>query len=138
MLMVAIEDIIQRLWRPDKDSTSMSSSGSRSGTDKSKLGEKLDLKPNLSKEIFMSDGTDVIAIKLAIQFCVSIKACNFLFDNVWKFFDKHSLSDKFLHLLEPSILAGRFREEIIPDGILRRLILFYEKKDEFHTLEKLI
>jgi hypothetical protein len=64
MLMHAIEDIIQRLWRPDKDSTS--GSGSKGGTDKEKLGEKLNLKPGLSKEIFMSDGTDVIAIKLAI------------------------------------------------------------------------
>ena len=44
----------------------MSTSGSRSGTDKEKLGDKLNLKPNGPKEIFMGDGTDVIAIKLAI------------------------------------------------------------------------
>lgn len=65
MLMHAIEDIIQRLWRPDKEQ-SMSGSGSQTGIDKNRLEEKLDMKLNQSKEIFMSDGTDVIAIKLAI------------------------------------------------------------------------
>ena len=70
----------------------------------------------------MSDSTDVIAIKLAIQFCVSIRATNFLFSEVFNFFKQHNLHEKFLHLLEPSILAGRFREEIIPNTILRLLI----------------
>jgi hypothetical protein len=116
----------------------MSGSGSSPGIDKVKLEEKLSMKLNHSKDIFMSDGTDVIAIKLSIQFCVSIKACSYLFNDVFNFFRQHNLSDKFLHLLEPSILAGRFREEIIPDRILRMLILFYEKKEEFHTLEKLV
>ena len=41
-------------------------------------------------------------------------------------------------MLEPSILAGRFRDDIIPDRILRMLIVSYEKKQDFHTLEKLI
>ena len=86
----------------------------------------------------MSDSTDVIAIKLAIQFCVSIKASNFLFSQVFDYFRQHSLMEKFIHLLEPSILAGRFRDDIIPDRILRMLIVSYEKKQDFHTLEKLI
>ena len=86
----------------------------------------------------MSGSAEIVAIKLAIQFCVNIKTVNYLFTDIFQFFSKFKLQDKFLKLLEPSILAGRFRDAIIPDRILRHLIMYYEKKEDFSTLEKLV
>ena len=61
-----------------------------------------------------------------------------MFNEVFDYFRQHGLMEKFIYLLEPSILAGRFRDDIIPDRILRFLIVSYEKKQDFVTLEKLI
>ena len=67
MLLEAIEDIIQRLWQPE---SSGSMSGSLGNTDVNRVSSQLDndrtKSQQNSKEIFLSDSTDVIAIKLAI------------------------------------------------------------------------
>lgn len=69
---------------------------------------------------------DQIAIKVAIEFCLNINAIPYLFSDIYSILAENKLEEKFLMNLEPFILAGKFRKEIIPDVIVRKLIKYYE------------
>ena len=79
-----------------------------------------------------------IAIKVSIEFCLNIQEVNYLFTDIYDFFIEKELKDKFTMLLCPAIISGQFRNEHIPETILRRLIDIYEQKKEFKILEKVI
>jgi hypothetical protein len=40
--------------------------------------------------------------------------------------------------LEPFILSGQFKKEIIPEPIVTKLVAYYEDKRNFKVLEKII
>lgn len=71
---------------------------------------------------------DSIVIKVAIEFCLTINATFFLFSEIYSAFYEQGLEGKFMQNLEPFILSGQFKKEIIPENIIQKLIQFYEKQ----------
>ena len=65
---------------------------------------------------------DSIAIKVAIEFCLSINAIFFLFSEIFQVFLDSNLDSKFITNLEPFILYGQFKKEIIPENIITRIV----------------
>lgn len=61
-------------------------------------------------------------IKTAIEFCVSIKALDFLFTEVYTFFEEKLLQDEFVEVLEPFVMSGQLRKHLLPNNIIRKLI----------------
>ncbi len=81
---------------------------------------------------------DSIAIKVAIEFCLNINAIQYLFTDIYQIFVENRLEMKFILNLEPFILSGQFRKESLPEHIIKKMIQYYENKESFKTLEKLI
>lgn len=88
-----------------------------------------------SHEIYQADS---IAIKVAIEFCLSINAIFFLFSEIYQIFVDQGLENKFMANLEPFILSGQFKKELIPEYIITKLIQYYEERKNFKVLEKVI
>jgi len=40
--------------------------------------------------------------------------------------------------LEPFILSGQFKKEVIPENIINKLVAYYEDRKNFKVLEKII
>lgn len=49
-------------------------------------------------------------IRIAIEFCVTIQDCQFLFYDVFLLFQEEQLEQIFLDELKPFIISGRFSE----------------------------
>ena len=81
---------------------------------------------------------DSIAIKVAIEFCLAINASFFLFTDIFNLFCESGLENKFLQHLEPFILSGAFRKEMIPEKIMGKIIGWYEGKGNMRGLERVI
>jgi len=75
---------------------------------------------------------------VAIEFCLNINATFFLFTEIFQIFVDNGLESKFIQNLEPFIISGQFRKEVIPESIVRKLIKFYEDKGKLKVLEKVI
>ena len=75
---------------------------------------------------------------MAIEFCLNINATFFLFTEIFQIFVDNGLESKFIQNLEPFIISGQFRKEVIPESIVRKLIKFYEDKGKLKVLEKVI
>ena len=93
----------------------------------------------------MADSEDsyqayVIAIKVAIEFCLNINATDFLFSEIIQVFKQHGLWLKFIQNLEPFIMSGHFKNELIPEKILAEFLDYYEKKDlsDKRNLERIV
>jgi len=69
---------------------------------------------------------------------VNIHAIDFLFTDLYEIFKLNGMEEKFLITLEPFILAGHLRREILPHDKVRRLIELYERNQNYATLEKVI
>ena len=82
--------------------------------------------------------TDAIAIKVAIEFCLNIGSIKFLFNDMLLLFEHNNLRKKFIENLEPFIISGQFRKEVIPEEILDEILTIYENKGEaLHQLKNL-
>lgn len=57
-------------------------------------------------------------MRIAIEFCVEIQDCYFLFYELFLYFRDEHLADIFVEELEPFIMAGKFSEWEIPNDIL--------------------
>jgi hypothetical protein len=75
---------------------------------------------------------------VAIEFCLSINATHFLFTEIFQIFVDNDLEKEFIQNLEPFVIAGQFRKEIIPELIIRKMIKHYEDKSNLKVLEKII
>ena len=64
---------------------------------------------------------DNIAIKAAVEFCNRTNALQFLFTGIYKIFAEEGLAEKFIENLEPFILSGYFKDEHLPDIILKKI-----------------
>ncbi len=80
-------------------------------------------------------------VRIAIEFCVELKDCDFLFkDLCWLFQDHGGLETEkiFIQELESFILAGKFTEWELPpeviDAFVNRYYLHSDKKDESQNL----
>lgn len=78
------------------------------------------------------------AIEVAVEFCVSIGAFEFLFTEVFDFFDERDYYDEFIEALETFIMSGQFKNYIVPQDIVRKLIFKYEDAQKYAELEDLI
>lgn len=111
----------------------------RAGSDKS--GGSTGLDTNSNEDPGESDkqfSIEEIAIKVSIEFCLSIQEVHYLFTDIYEFFKEKDLRDKFILLLCPAIISGQFRNEHIPETILIKLVHLYEQRKEFKVLEKVI
>jgi hypothetical protein len=85
-----------------------------------------------------------MAVKVAIEFCLNISATGFLFDQMFKLFQKLNLRSHFILSLEPFILSGLFRNEFIPEDILREFLQCFNSSKaegdevEVRNLEKIV
>lgn len=61
-----------------------------------------------------------------------------MFSDIYRFFVEKDLEDKFISHLCAPIIAGQFRNEVIPENILQKLVRMYEDRQEFKILEKII
>lgn len=93
------------------------------------------LKDSIQQVIFQYKGdrkentqyeASTIALKVSIEFCINIHSIEFLFSDLYEIFQLNNLEDKFLLTLEPFILAGHLRKEILPHEKVRKLIDLYE------------
>lgn len=66
--------------------------------------------------------TEEMAIKVAIEFCLNIGATQFLFSVMLSVFSHYKLRSLFIRNLEPFILSGQFRNEFVPEDILREFL----------------
>lgn len=78
---------------------------------------------NSTTNTYQSDDfrADNIAIKAAVEFCNRINAFNFLFSGIIKLFIEEKLESKFIENLEPFILGGYFKNEHLPDLVLKKI-----------------
>lgn len=81
---------------------------------------------------------DLIAIKSAIEFCLNINSPAVLFTDIFSLFAQSGLETKFLQNLEPFILSGAFKKQAVPEAIVRKLLAYYESREEFKALEKVL
>lgn len=77
-------------------------------------------------------------IKVAIEFCHEIKANDFLFSKIFEEFEKEGFEDKFVENLEPFILGGYFKEELIPDVVLKRIVDYYLEQRKYDVLARIV
>lgn len=80
----------------------------------------------------------MIAIKVSIEFCLSINSTFFLFNDLYQMFTQAGLESKFLSSLEPFLLQGAFKKVYIPEPIIKKVLHRYEEKGDLKTLEKVI
>lgn len=64
---------------------------------------------------------DNYAVMVAIEFCHEIHSFKFLFNTIFDEFKREGFEDRFVKNLEPFILSGYFREEILPTHLLKKI-----------------
>ena len=78
-------------------------------------------------------------IRIAIEFCVTIQDCYFLFYDLFLMFQEEALENIFLDELKPFIMAGRFQDWDLPDDILQNHIInYYKDPHQPELIEKII
>lgn len=78
-------------------------------------------------------------IAIAIEFCVTIQDCYFLFYDLFLLFEEEQLADIFLDELRPFITAGRFSDWELPNDILQNHIInYYKDPHQPELIEKII
>lgn len=76
---------------------------------------------------------------MAIEFCVIIQDCYFLFYDIFLLFQEENQEDIFLGELKPFIMAGRFSSWELPNDILQNHIInYYKDPDQPELIEKII
>jgi len=81
---------------------------------------------------------DNIAIKAAVEFCNRTNALQFLFTGIYKIFAEEGLAEKFIENLEPFILSGYFKDEHLPDIILKKIWDHYFNNNKYHDFERVV
>mmetsp|Transcript_39648 Transcript_39648/g.38222 ORF Transcript_39648/g.38222 Transcript_39648/m.38222 type:complete len:222 (-) Transcript_39648:766-1431(-) len=64
-------------------------------------------------------------IRIAIEFCVELQDCYFLFYDLFLLFKEEKMEKAFIEELEPFIIAGRFSEWELPVDILQHHLINY-------------
>lgn len=78
------------------------------------------------------------AIKVAIEFCHEINSFDFLFTTIFHEFKIEGYEDKFVENLEQFILSGYFRDELLPNEVLKKICDYYFEQRKYHTLERIV
>lgn len=78
-------------------------------------------------------------IRIAIEFCVVVQDCYFLFYDLFLLFQEEQLEEIFLDELKPFIMAGRFSNWELPSDILQNHIVnYYKDPHKPEQIEKII
>ena len=67
---------------------------------------------------------------MAIEFCLNIGATDFLFTDILDMFKKNGFRGKLIENLEPFIISGAFKNEYIPEDILKQFLEHYQKNTQ--------
>lgn len=95
-------------------------------------------KSNKAEDSSSSDyQADTIAIKAAVEFCNRINWFKFLFIGIIKLFIEEGLEAKFIENLEPFILAGYFKDENLPDFVLKKICDYYFNNERYYHFERI-
>lgn len=78
------------------------------------------------------------AIKISIEFCHVINAFDYLFSVIFYEFEKEGYEYKFIENLEPFILSGYFKDELIPNNVLKKICDYYFEQRKYHVLERVV
>lgn len=81
---------------------------------------------------------DDSAIKVSIEFCHEINSFEFLFTTIFNEFTKEGFEDKFVENLEPFILSGYFKDELLPNEVLKKICDYYFEQRKYHVLERIV
>ena len=79
---------------------------------------------------------EAIAIKVTIEFCLNIGAVDFLFLEMFELFDSCGLRPKLFSNLEPFIISGQFKKEVIPEQILSDFLDHFGANQGNHIKQK--
>lgn len=82
--------------------------------------------------------TDTLQITIAIEFCIRIQSLQFLFTEVFQYFDQVRMRAQFIRSLEPFILSGQLKSFVLPPRMIGLVIHEYEASEDYQVLEKLI
>lgn len=81
-------------------------------------------------------------VRLAIEFCVELKDCDFLFKDLCWLFQDVSVSSMellFVKELEPYILSGKFQEWELPHEVIESFLhTYYMREGSAESFEKII
>jgi len=76
---------------------------------------------------------------VAIELCIELKDCYFLFYDIFMLFEDEGMIEIFLEELEPFILSGNFREWALPNEILSdHIIKYYKLSKKPIDIEKIL
>jgi hypothetical protein len=78
------------------------------------------------------------AINVAIEFWYEINTLDFLFTIIFNEFQKEGFEDKFVENLEPFILSGYFKDELLPNKVLKKIWDYYFEHRKYHVLERIV
>lgn len=78
------------------------------------------------------------AIRVAIEFWRVINSFDYLFSVIFYEFEKEGYESKFIENLEPFILGGYFKDELIPNNVLRKICDYYFEQRKYHILERVV
>jgi len=76
------------------------------------------------------------AINAAIEFCLSLSATDFLFTEIFDLLDQLKLRQKFIKNLEPFLISGLFRREVIPESVLEEFLRYFQQKPDMHNEQR--
>ena len=94
---------------------------------------------NRNNQIRNSDlEKDNNAIKVAIEFCNVINSFDYLFSVIFYEFEREGFEDKFIENLEQFILSGYFKDELIPNNVLKKICDYYFEQRKYHILERIV
>ena len=79
-----------------------------------------------------------VAIRVSIEFCLAISDVEFLFGDIYSFFEKKDLSQQFVNNLCAPIIGGSFVKTCVPQDLLLKLIRAEEVKREYNKIEQII
>ena len=78
-------------------------------------------------------------IRIAIEFCVELRDCDFLFKDLFWLFQEEKIEQLFVQELEPFIMAGKLQDWELPNEVIQNhVIKYYKDPAKAEALEKII
>ncbi len=78
-------------------------------------------------------------IRIAIEFCVELRDCDFLFKDLFWLFQEEKIESLFVQELEPFIMAGKLQDWELPNEVIQNhVIKYYKDPSKAEALEKII
>ena len=77
-------------------------------------------------------------VYIAIEFCIEIESCDFLFRNIAPIFEKKNIDTFLYENLEPFIINGNIQNQIFSERTISKIVNIFCEKKKFHILGQII